>query len=192
MRPKKTSSWFVVFMLVGIAVLPGCRVLVPYDSEFACAKSHDYGKCMDVQSAYEDARANEGSPRAPSQPGSKFKPGTQHAPGRQQPSGTPPELRGELLREAYVPADNAARLREARYRELAGLIENPVTPLVRAPKVLRTLIVSYSAGNTLYLPRFVYYFAEEAQFVLGDYLEAEPVERTMYPNGGPVVLRSGP
>jgi hypothetical protein len=42
------------------------------------------------------------------------------------------------------------------------------------------------------MPRFVYYFAEEAQFVLGDYLEAEPVERTMYPNGGPVVLRSGP
>lgn len=192
MRVRKTSSFVMLIVLVGVLVLPACRVLVPYDSEFSCAKSHDYGKCMDVQSAYEDARANEGVPVPPTQPGSKFKPGTPRAPGRQQPSLTAPEQRGELIREAFAPADNAARLREARYRELAGLIENPVTPLVRAPKVLRTLIVSYSAGNTLYMPRFVYYFAEEAQFVLGDYLEAEPAERTMYPNGGPVAQRVGP
>ncbi|MEO8755268.1 MAG: TraV family lipoprotein, partial [Casimicrobiaceae bacterium] len=91
--------------------------------------------------------------------------------------------------EVFAPADGDERLREARYRELAGLIENPVTPLVQPPKVLRTLIVSYSAGDALYMPRYVYYIAEDAKFVLGDYLQNSPAERTMYPNGGPGVER---
>jgi len=152
---------------------------------------HDYGKCMDVQSAYEEARAKQGSPTGPAEPGTPFRPTGPRTPARPAPT-QPPELRGALVREAWQPEDAAARLRDARYRELAGVIENPVTPLVRAPKILRTLIVSYSAGNTLYMPRFVYYFAEDAQFVLGDYLQAAPPERTMYPNGGPVAQRSVP
>jgi conjugal transfer pilus assembly protein TraV len=171
-------------------VLAGCQALVPYDNEFACAKSHDYGKCMDVQSAYDEARARQSIPSGPAEPGTPFQPIAPRTPGKAAPA-RPAELRGELVREAYAPEDAAARLRDARYRELAGLIENPVTPLVRAPKVLRTLIVSYNAGDTLYMPRYVYYFGEDAQFVLGDYLEAAPPERTMFPNGGPMA-RSTP
>lgn len=167
-------------LMLAAAVLAGCKALVPYDSEFACAKSHDYGQCMDVQSAYEHARANEG-PASAGSPGSQFKPGARTPTGRT--TTTRVEQRGALLREVYEPADQATRLREARYREIAGLIENPVTPVVRAPKVLRTLIVSYSAGDTLYMPRFVYTIAEDSRFVLGDYLEAAPAERTVYPNG---------
>jgi conjugal transfer pilus assembly protein TraV len=174
--------------LLGTAVLPGCQVLVPYDNEFACAKSHDYGKCMDVQSAYDDARSNAGSAPVAAQPGAKSKSGARGAPAKSQASGTA-ELRGELVREAFAPADGGERLREARYRELAGLIESPVTPLVQPPKVLRTLIVSYSVGDALYMPRYVYYIAEDAKFVLGDYLQDSPAERTMYPNGGPGAQR---
>jgi len=179
------------FLLLA-AALSGCQVLVPYDNEFACAKSHDYGQCMDVQSAYEDARTVQGTPQGPAEPGTTFRTTGPRAPSRSPVKPVPAERRGELIREAWLPEDSAARLRDARYRELAGLIENPVTPLVRAPKVLRTLIVSYSAGNTLYMPRYVYYLADEAQFVLGDYLEAAPAERTMYPNGGPLAQRSAP
>ena len=61
MRSKNPSSALLVAVLAGAAALTGCRVLVPYDSEFACAKSHDYGKCMDVQSAYDEARTTEGT-----------------------------------------------------------------------------------------------------------------------------------
>jgi conjugal transfer pilus assembly protein TraV len=177
-------------LVLALALLAGCKVLVPYDNQFACAKSHDYGKCMDVQSAYEEARSHQGIPTGPEEPGTPFKTTGPRTPNKPAPA-RPAELRGELAREAYQPEDAAARLRDARYRELAGLIENPVTPLVRAPKVLRTLIVSYSAGGTLYMPRYVYYFGEDAQFVLGDYLEAAPPERTMFPNGGPMA-RSAP
>lgn len=179
-----------LIVLVFVALLSACQALVPYDSEFACTANQDYGRCMDVQSAYEDARANEAIPVGP-RPGEKFKPGKQ-APTHQAPDTAPLEQRGALLREVLTPTDSATRLREARYREIAGLIENPVTPLVRAPKVLRTLILSYSGEDTLYMPRFVYSIAEDAQFVLGDYLEAAPTERTVYPNGTPMAQWSAP
>jgi conjugal transfer pilus assembly protein TraV len=175
-------------LAAALLLLAGCQALVPYDSEFACARSQDYGQCMDVQSAYEEARGTQGSAPAPASV--PLRASGPRAPVQSAPA-QPLELRGELLREAFEPADAAARLRDARYRELAGLIEEPVTPLVRAPKVLRTLIVSYSAGDALYMPRYVYYFAEDARFVLGDYLQAAPAERTMYPNGGPA-QRSAP
>ena len=186
MRPKTLSSGLWIAVL-GMAVLPGCQVLVPYDDEFACAKSHDYGKCMDVQSAYEDARANVGSAPTATPAAAKSKSGARSAPAKSAP-GTA-EMRGELVREAFAPVDGDERLREARYRELAGLIESPVTPLVQPPKVLRTLIVSYSTGDALYMPRYVYYIAEDGKFVLGEYLQDSPAERTMYPNGGPGAQR---
>lgn len=185
MRPIPSS------LVIATLLLTGCQALVPYDSEFACAKSHDYGKCMDVQSAYEEARAGEPLDAGPTEPATPFRQGKSRTPSTPQ-SARPAELRGDLVREAFEPGDATARLRDARYRELAGLIEDPVTPLVRAPKVLRTLIVSYSAGDALYMPRYMYYFGEDAQFVLGDYLEAAPPERSLYPNGGPVAQRSAP
>lgn len=189
MLPKNPSSALLVAVLVGAAALTGCRVLVPYDSEFACAKSHDYGKCMDVQSAYDEARTTEGTTQRTPARGGQLESGARRTPAA--PSGTA-ELRGELIREVLAPTDSGERLREARYRELAGLIENPVTPVVQPPRVLRTLIVSYSASDALYMPRYVYYIAEDAKFVLGDYLQDSPAERTMYPNGGPGAQRQAP
>jgi len=58
-----------------------------------------------------------------------------------------------------------------------------VTPLVRPPQVLRTLIVSYTVGESLYMPRYVFYFADEARFVIGDYFESPDVRPVIYPNG---------
>lgn len=177
---KNPSSLAAVLL-----ALAGCETLVPYDSEFACAQSHDFGKCMDVQTAYDDARANASTEPAPTQqPGGQYRPGQLP---RTLPKG-PVERRGALVRETLLTEDPATRLRDARYRELAGLIENPVTPLVQAPRVLRTLIVSYSAGDALYMPRYVYYFAEEAKFVLGEYLQEPGADRTLYPSG-PLVQR---
>jgi len=79
---------------------------------------------------------------------------------------------------------------------MAGLIEAPVTPLVKAPTVLRTLVVSYTAERTLFMPRYVYYFADEARFVMGETLNATGSLRTVYPNGTPATsvssAQSGP
>lgn len=168
--------------------LAGCKTLVPYESKFMCEKSRDFGKCMDVQQAYEDALgASAGNPaqlkpdkrepelrykatKAPAHPG--LRPGLGEA-----PTGEPRLLRTGL------PLSAEELYRDREYRELAGLIEQPVTPVVKPPKVLRTLIVSYTAGESLYMPRYVYYFADEARFVLGEYLSLGNDVKQVFPNG---------
>ena len=168
--------------------LAGCKTLVPYESTFMCEKSRDYGKCMDVQQAYEDALGS--APRNPAQlkPGSRepelrYKAETRATPPGTRPAiGVPPSGEPRLLRTALTLSPEEL-YRDREYRELAGLIEQPVTPVVKPPKVLRTLIVSYTAGESLYMPRYVYYLADEARFVLGDYLSPKDEVRQVFPNG---------
>jgi len=171
--------------------LAGCKALVPYDSQFACAKSQDYGKCMDVQSAYEDAVAAEPGTVSRDKAGAKApKLDYRRMPVASERSGAKGKTKiaptGRVTPVAYTPENAMSRYRDAQFREISSLIENPVTPLVKPPKVLRTLIVSYSAGNSLYMPRFVYYIAEDAKFILGDYLKGGQDDRTLFPNGSPV------
>ena len=45
----------VLLLFVALVGFAGCKALVPYDSKFACEGTQDFGRCMDVQSAYEDA-----------------------------------------------------------------------------------------------------------------------------------------
>lgn len=179
----------VVFALM--SVLAGCKVLVPYDSKFACEGTQDFGKCMDVQTAYEDALGTAQTTEDRDKAG-KNAPKWDYrgaTPKSNAPSPTLQRKRADgrkTTQVAFVPASTAEFYRQRQYRELAQLIEEPVTPIVQPPKVLRTLIVSYSAGDSLYMPRYVYFLADEAKFVLGDYLRGEGAQKTVYPNGAPV------
>jgi conjugal transfer pilus assembly protein TraV len=182
--------------ILAIAVLlpllmTGCKALVPYDSKFACEGTQDFGRCMDVQTAYEDAlgtapeaqRRDKSGKEAPSW---EYR-GT--APKGAVPSPTLQRKKASGAKGtqvAFVPRNTEEMYRQSQYRELAGLIEEPVTPIVQPPKVLRTLIVSYSAGDSLYMPRYVYYLADDAKFVLGDYLRGEGAAKTVYPNSAPI------
>ncbi len=178
----------VWLILVAAATLSGCKALVPYHSKFMCEKTNDYGKCQDVQHAYEEAVA--GSPKAD--------------PGKQKDdrtwryrTATPKAFDGKLrrleskARPGVIPASLNSEVpsediyRDRKYRELAALIEQPVTPIVRPPQVIRTLIVGYRANNALYEGRRIYYFAREAEFVLAEPTQDAGDPRTLYPNGMP-------
>lgn len=59
--------------------------------------------------------------------------------------------------------------RSAFFSRVAGLLEEPVAPLVVPPKVMRMLLLPYrGADNELYMPRYTYFFVDEARFVLGE------------------------
>jgi conjugal transfer pilus assembly protein TraV len=153
-----------VLLPIALAALAsGCAIFSPYDNEFMCSATDDYGQCIDVGGAYDDALAGRKSRGAQSVPKSP---------------------------EAPAP-DTASRseYKAAEYRELRKLLEAPVTPLVKPPKVLRTLVMAYPSGDgTLYTPRYVFFFADEGGFVLGDYLNATPPEtatETLSPLGAP-------
>lgn len=179
---------------LALAVLTGCKALVPYDSKFMCEGSEDFGHCMDVQSAYSEALGSEQGTAAKDKTG-KTAPKWQYQGKSSGHSGVAPSP--TLQRKApphgtsptgavFLPTSTADLYRESQYRELAGLIDEPVTPIVQPPKVLRTLIVSYSAGDSLYMPRYVYFLADEAKFVLGDYLKGPGPTKAVYPNSAPI------
>lgn len=161
-------------MLAAIAAtLSGCALFNPYDSEFMCSATDDYGRCVDVDGAYADAI--EGRKNAPRRTG---KAAVDDETARAQ-DGARHEDEGHAY-SAY---------KEAEYRELRKLLDQPVTPLVKPPKVLRTLITAYPSNDrTLYTPRYVFFFADEGQFVIGDYLNAVPPARdeaNLQPFGAP-------
>ena len=143
---------------VGLAALlrSACS-LFPYDNHFLCEKNADYGRCTNVQGAYRDAVA--GSAAAPESRG-----GT-----------TPRGKGGHAAQEDY---------QESQYRAMAGLMDAPVAPVLAPAKVLRTLIVAYEDGHSLFMPRYVFYVVGEPHFVMGDYLSQPPAgSPTIYPNG---------
>ena len=157
-------------LIAGSAMLTlsGCALFVPFESEFMCEKTNEYGQCINVEGAYDQALGGK-QPQAKTAEPSKKRKG-----------------KGETEAEPTPDAEAYSRYRAAEYERMAALMEGPVTPLVRPPKVLRTLVVAYSeADRTLYSPRFIFYFADEGGFVFGDYLNAveDQSSRTLYPNG---------
>lgn len=138
------------------ASLSGCAIFSPYDSKFMCEATDDYGRCMDVDGAYNEALGGNSSN------------------GLARMSRKKPTEDEQAQIDAHRLAQESASYsayKQAEYREMQKLLDQPVTPLIKPPKVLRTLITAYpSSERTLYTPRYVFFFADEGRFVLGDYL----------------------
>jgi len=133
-------SWLVFSLL-----LSGCAslgsVLAPYKGNFMCEDTDDFGRCQNVTKAYEEAISSDMVETDETEIGQS--------------------------RDTYKEARNAYK--ESEYHEMRKLIDEPVTPLVKQPKVLRTLVAAYSSGdNTLFSPRYMWFFVDSGNFVLGD------------------------
>ncbi len=158
-------------------LLSGCGIFAPYDSKFQCERSRDFGKCTDVQGAYSDALGGDMDAAHPIEEPNTSK--------KKSKKGDTEEMVRTREDDALARA-NFNRYKSAEYGEMANLIEKPITPVVAPPKVLRSLVVAYATPErTLYLPRYVYFFVSEGNFVMGDYLNVEKAGSgsTMYPNG---------
>lgn len=159
-----------------LVLLVGCS-LNPYHSEFMCAATANHGKCESVDQAYGEALdpgegqgQKESMARPPAPTGKSAKAKSAPAPA-------------ELMPVSDSPAEDTYR--QAQYRKLAALVEQPVMPIVEPAKTMRTLILPYPAGDSLYMPRFVFWIAEQPKFVMGEYLNPPSTAQTVYPNGGP-------
>ena len=65
-----------------------------------------------------------------------------------------------------------AEARDSQYRTITNLLENPKTPLVNPPKILRVLILPYKGEkNELFMTRYAYLEIEKASWVLTDIKE---------------------
>jgi conjugal transfer pilus assembly protein TraV len=143
-------------------LLTGCTtigsMMSPYSEKFSC-KNSDHGQCIHPDTAYADAVAGVPSKSDPSVTNDKAM-----LRGLMRPSAG----RGRKTVEApYVG------YRDSVYRELQGLVDAPVTPMLRQGRTVRTLIMPYAdrdKPDRLYMPRYVYSIVERPQWVVGDYL----------------------
>ena len=163
------SSRFARCLLVlnGAALLSSCAtvgsLMSPYSERFSC-KNSDHGQCIHPDAAYGDAVADRTSRSDP-----KVTRNRERAKPDDMSAGTS----RRSTRRGQTGTDAFTGYRDSVYRELQGLIEQPVTPMLRAPRTVRTLILPYAdrqRRDRLYMPRYVYSIVDTPNWVVGDYL----------------------
>ncbi|MBT0667388.1 TraV family lipoprotein [Novosphingobium profundi] len=169
-----------VLALSLLASLAGCAavgsVLSPYSEKFDC-KNSDHGQCIHPERAYADAVAGVASKPDPEVTNDRA------MLGRSSASTGPSSTRAKAAASAY------GSYRESVYRELKGLIEAPVTPMLKPARTVRTLILPYAGRqrpDRLYMPRYVYSVIDRPVWVVGGALVASPDRASRAPILGQV------
>lgn len=144
--------WYTALCAL-LVVVSGCSTLAGYSDQFSCPQTYN-GRCVSLQGAY-DLAVN-GKDDAAFDPveieknGGKVPPQSELTPGRTE----------EAAHSMY---------KESLFNRFTGLINEPVTPMVAPPQVMRVLLLPYKGeGNELYMLRHVYFFVDEPKWVLGD------------------------
>ena len=151
-------------------VLTGCSALVsPYSTTFQCPDS-DKGKCVSVKTAYDESL--ELNPLVKEQvcedceEKEKTKVSNEEKPDEKQMETNPSD---KTQGDAATPAVSSAKYdyQDALYKKLTSIIDQPETPLVIPPDVMRVLIPSYTgADNEWFSSRFVYFFVTEPKWAV--------------------------
>ena len=131
----------------------GCSILNPYKSEFTCPQKEN-GKCVGVDIAYDESLKKGTDGANNPEPIQKTSSKPEKAVGEKQ------NRRSDLLYQDEV------------YRKLTDLLRQPVTPLVAPPRVMRVLLLPYKGeGGELFMPRYVYFMADDPRWIMGGYLQ---------------------
>jgi conjugal transfer pilus assembly protein TraV len=166
--PSTTTPARILLALSGSVALSGCTamgsMLSPYSETFSC-KNTDHGQCIHPERAYEDAVAGIAS---------RSDAAVTNDPALLRDKGTGRRTK----REAGAAASNAyGPYRDSVYKELKGLIDAPVTPMLKPARTVRTLILAYAdrqRPDRLYMPRYVYAIVDRPLWVVGGTLLAPP------------------
>lgn len=148
-----------------LALLSGCAtlgsVMSPYSEKFDC-KNSDHGQCVHPDKAYADAVAGVATKSDPSVTNDK---------AMLKGSSPRPARAGTGAPSSY------GSYRDSVYAELKGLIDAPVTPMLKPARTVRTLILPYvdrTRPDRLYMPRYIYSVVDKPVWVVGGTLVAAP------------------
>ena len=174
-RPHRRTAAFFLAALAAL-LLGGCAALDPYDNQVYCRATDQPGRCMDVIEAYRQA-VIDGYKRHPTEEPDPAPPAADAAVPAPNPQFNPTDPTAPTLPAAagtLSPREAYLRARDAR---LAELLEDPVTPVLAPPKLLRVLILPYTTRQNgveeLHMARYTYIKVEESRFVL----DVRPNER---------------
>ncbi len=167
--------------MIAALLLGGCTAIgsamSPYPEKFSC-KNDDHGQCIHPDKAYADAVAGRPSRSDPAVTNDRR---MLRAPGK---SGAGAAPRGRMTAPGGFEG-----YRDSVYRELKGLIEAPVTPMLKPSHSVRTLILPYAdrqRPDRLYMPRYVYSILDKPVWVVGGYLVEPASPATQVPVLGQV------
>jgi conjugal transfer pilus assembly protein TraV len=69
-------------------------------------------------------------------------------------------------KEWLIPTNGEKTYQEGVYKKLAGLLDEPKTPLIAPPKVMRVLLLPYKNDKNLYMYRYAYFVVDDFRWVL--------------------------
>jgi len=133
--------WIKLLTVVLCMMMIGCATgsaLNPFESGFQCATTNT-GECIPLNEAYDRAIQEDRKALSPA-----------------------------LVVNGKGNTDGSEGMyKKALYREVTNLLEKPKTPMVTPPKTVRVLILPYKdSQGTLYMQRYLYFFASEPKWVL--------------------------
>ena len=67
---------------------------------------------------------------------------------------------------AISPTNGEKAYQEGVYKKLSGLLDEPKTPLIAPPKVMRVLLLPYKNDRDLYMYRYAYFVVDDFRWVL--------------------------
>ncbi|MDK2768432.1 MAG: TraV family lipoprotein [Sphingomonas sp.] len=173
MRSSRLRPRCVLASAAGV-LLSGCATLgsmmSPYPETFSC-KNDDHGQCIHPERAHADAVA-----------------------------GVVSKSEAEVTNDRKILRDqgNASRggrhhksapdafgsYRASLYHELKGLLEAPVTPMLKPARTVRTLVLPYAdrqRPDRLYMPRYIYSILDKPVWVVGGTLVSAPSRAAQAP-----------
>jgi conjugal transfer pilus assembly protein TraV len=153
-------AYSILTLLAFGPVLSGCSALVsPYSTTFQCPDS-DKGKCVSVQTAYDESIDDN----------PLVKEVTCEACDEEKNAEKADGGKADTHAVNKLEYDYQASL----YKKLTSIIDAPETPMVIPPDVVRVLIPSYTGtDNELFSARYVYFFATEPKWSISATTESE-------------------
>lgn len=160
----------VFFVLAVGFYMTGCSslgmALNPYKEDFRCKTPDDAGNCVDTRTAYDDAK---GTISLGNKKGDKSSTDCVDC----EKDG-PQKRKNNWDKKPATSNKGEAAYQDAQYQKLAELLEQPQTPIMKPPKLMRVLVLSYQGPDELYMPRYTYMKVEEAKWVFGSDVHVRP------------------
>ncbi|MDQ5988249.1 MAG: hypothetical protein CSYNP_04007 [Syntrophus sp. SKADARSKE-3] len=170
LKTRQVSVMYLITVLTIAGSLSGCGIFNPYKGEFSCPNFKN-GKCVSVETAYNEAIQGR-TDAENSQKCAKVVNGKCLT--KEEAAKLDAKKNGKTAAAVQLPSqelDYDKAYERETFKKLQGLIKQPITPIVSAPKVMRVLLLPYKgADGELFMSRYAYFMADDPKWVIGEYL----------------------
>jgi len=160
----------VLWLLIISVSLSGCSIVNPYNSEFRCKETYK-GGCMDLESAYDESISDKDQTASDLHKASledkknRIKGQCTDCNSSDKLSDNKKDGDNGLGEKGLSKYDNLYR--KSLYKELSQIIDDPKTPIVKPPQVMRLLLLGYTdQDNQLLSHRYIYFFTTEPKWII--------------------------